>query len=756
MKAKYLLIGAMMLLLVLLLASCAPQQAPATPCPECPAAPACPEQQPCPECPACPAPPEPVVKEVPFQEAWAGSPHNTADAEAFNHWNEEDPKEVPANCANCHTTQGYQEYVATGKVEKGIPAPAGTIQCAACHNEATATMSSVAFPQKEVKEEGKDPEPVVLTGLGPEARCMVCHQGRASKSSVDASIARFGEEVDPDAVPAPIKDQNGNDVKLGFINIHYYPAAATLYGSQVKGGYEYDGKTYDWKFRHVEGIETCVGCHNSHSLEVKVEKCQECHTDVKAVEDLKNVRMQGSLADYDGDGDVEEGVASELAGVQEILFKGIQEYAKSVAGTGIVYDPATYPYFLADADGNGEADKNDQGAAVGYPSWTPRLLKAAYNYQMSVKDPGAFAHNAKYIIELLYDSTADLNEKLGAIDMAAMHRQDPGHFAGSTMPFRDWDAEGEVPAGCSKCHSATGLPQFLKYGANVGNPLANGFMCTTCHNEEKWPERYAVASVTFPSGAAVSFGGKDADGKFVADESNLCMMCHQGRSSTVTVDRAVKDMPLEEVNPKLGFSNIHYFAAGATLFGTEVKGAYEFEGKEYVGFNAKHPINKCKDCHDVHALEVKVEACAACHGGATDPKDPATYRMDTTDYDGDGDVKEGIKAEIDTFAEKLYAAMQAYAKGKGTPILYNAAAYPYFFVDADEDGKPDVDDKGAAIRYNAWTPTLLKAAFNYQYYQKDPGAFTHNPKYVLQFLFDAIEAVGGDTAGLTRPAVAAP
>jgi hypothetical protein len=125
--------------------------------------------------------------------------------------------------------------------------------------------------------------------------------------------------------------------------------------------------------------------------------------------------------------------------------------------------------------------------------------------------------------------------------------------------------------------------------------------------------------------------------------------------------------------------------------------------------------------------------------------------MDPTDYNGNGDVKEGIKAEIDSFAERLYAAIQVYAKGKGTPILYDAAAYPYFFVDANEDGQADKDDKGVAISYNAWTPTLLKAAYNYQYYQKDPGAFTHNPKYVLQFLFDSLKSIGGDVNGLTRP-----
>jgi hypothetical protein len=43
-----------------------------------------------------------------------------------------------------------------------------------------------------------------------------------------------------------------------------------------------------------------------------------------------------------------------------------------------------------------------------YPNWTARLLKAAYNYQVSIKDPGAFAHGNKYIVQLLYDSIEDL------------------------------------------------------------------------------------------------------------------------------------------------------------------------------------------------------------------------------------------------------------------------------------------------------------------------------------------------------------
>ena len=53
-------------------------------------------------------------------------------------------------------------------------------------------------------------------------------------------------------------------------------------------------------------------------------------------------------------------------------------------------------------------------------------------------------------------------------------------------------------------------------------------------------------------------------------------------------------------------------------------------------------------------------------------------------------------------------------------------------------------------RYNAWTPRLLRAAYNYQYGSKDPGGYTHNPVYVLQAIYDSIEDIGGDVSAMTR------
>jgi hypothetical protein len=676
------------------------------------------------------------VEEVPFLEEWSSSGHNDAEAEAFVHWNEESPAEVPVECAKCHSTPGYRDFIgadgsAAGAVD--APAPVGTtVECTACHNDVTLTMDSVVMPSG-----------VEITNLGDESRCMQCHQGRASKVQVDESIAE-----------ANVTDDDTVSEDLGFTNIHYYAAAATKYGTLAQGGYQYEGKTYDANFAHVDQFDTCIECHNPHTLEVRVEECSGCHAGVQAVEDLKNVRMPGSLVDYDGDGDTEEGIYYEIEGVRDMLFQAIQTYAIETAQAPIVYDPATHPYFFLDTNKNGQPDPDEANGDNRYNAWTARLAKAAFNYQMSLKDPGAFAHGGKYIIQLLYDSTEDLNAALSTpVDLSNANRVDDGHFAGSEEPFRHWDAEGEVPATCSKCHSAEGLPVFLKDNSTISQPIANGFKCTTCHESlsleggQLEAPRYPVDEVKFPSGATLTFGeGVDA---------NLCLQCHQGRESTVSVNQAITDAGVEDdaVSDQLAFRNVHYFAAGATRFGTEAKGAYEYDGKQYVGlFEHTEEAFACTDCHDTHGLNVKVELCADCHGDVATEEDLQTIRESSDDFDGDGNTDEGLAEEISTMREALYAAIRDYAQNEvGTAIAYNPQTHPYFFIDTNGNGEADPEESNGDNRFATWTPRLLRAAYNYQYSAKDPGAFAHNGLYIIQTLYDSLEDVGGDVSGMTRP-----
>ncbi len=687
-----------------------------TACSQAPAAtdaPAPAPTQACPQATPCPELPETVA--APFEETWKNSPHADASAEAFRHWDEENPAEVPAACATCHSSTGFLDFVGADGSEMfktDVNAPIGSvITCVTCHNEATMALDTVNFPSG-----------VTLTDLGSEAVCMTCHQGRASKVQVEEAIAKVN-----------VADEDTVSADLGFINIHYYAAAVSRYGTEVKGGYEYEGMTYDTLFEHVPGVQTCTDCHNSHSLEIKIDTCKTCHG-TETVEDLRTVREPSSAVDYDGDGDTVEGIYSELEGLKEMTLTAIQSYAADVLSAPIFYDSAAYPYFFADANGNGAADEGEGG----YVSWTPRLLKAAYNFQTVNKDPGGYAHGGKYLIQLLHDSISSLNEKLTTpVDLSTAARDDAGHFASNQEAWRHWDAEGEVPGTCAKCHNAEGLPQFIHNGTNVALEPTSGLYCETCHNTAEFPALYQVETVTFPNGANLGFSDNP--------NANLCLNCHQGRESTVSVNRAIGSTPADEVSEALRFRNVHYFAAGATLFGTEAQGVYEYEGKTYAGqFMHATGFSTCVDCHEPHALEVKTAACSGCHSTA----DPKAIRMTSMeDYDGDGDTSEGVAGEIETLAEKLYMAMQEKAAAGGTPIVYDAFAYPYYFADANANGVVDDGEGGFAT----WTPRLLKAAYNYQYVQKDPGAFAHNGTYIMQVLFDAIADVGGSTTGLVRP-----
>jgi hypothetical protein len=679
-------------------------------------------------------PDEVAVSDAPFQEQWAASAHADASAEAFVHWNEEDPAEVPPQCAKCHSTSGFIDFLGADESVAGVvdhPAEIGTvITCDACHNAVASNLTAVTFPSG-----------ATVAGLGPQARCMECHQGRASTVQVNESIANAGLEGEEDAVSED----------LGFTNIHYFAAAATQFGTLAMGGYEYEGKAYDARFDHVAPYDTCVDCHDPHTLEVQYDECASCHTNLRQPEDLLDIRMAGSQVDYDGDGNMDEGIFYEIEDMRTILYQSMQTYAAQVAGTPLIYDELSHPYFFIDTNANGAPDEDEVNSDNRYNAWTPRLAKAAYNYQVSLKDPGRYAHGGKYIVQLLYDSIESLNGSLPEpADLSQLRRIDHGHFAGSEEAFRHWDEDGAVPGTCSKCHSAAGLPFFLEEGVAVSQPPANGLNCATCHSDVSTFELRPVEEVTFPSGLTVTVNDLDV-------ESNVCLQCHQGRESTVSVNSLIEGLEDDAPAENLRFLNVHYFAAGATLFGTEAKGAYEYPEQTYVGrFTHVGAFDTCTECHSTHALEVRIVECAECHVAVeANPtlEGLRQIRIVDIDYDGDGEATEGIANEILTMQEMLYAALQQYAADTiGAGIVYDSHSHPYYFVDTNGNGQAEADEINSDNRYASWTPRLLRAAYNYQYSQKDPGAFAHNGVYIVQILYDAINDIGGDTSGMTRPA----
>lgn len=318
---------------------------------------------------------------------WEQSGHADASSRSFTNWDDNDPPEVPQNCAKCHSLYGYMDFLgadgtAAGQVDG--PARVGSVlYCNTCHNTSAGAMTAVEFPSGIEIEE-----------LSGARNCMQCHQGRTATGTVNDAIADIG----PDTVSED----------LGFINVHYAVAAATQQGDDAQVGYQYDGKSYVGYFEHAEGYQTCVECHDAHSTALNPDTCSPCHLNVVDNDDLRDIRQ--SAVDHDGDGDTDEPIADEIAALHETLYVALQDYAATVIGTPIVYDASAFPYYFIDSNANGVADDDEVNFGNRYVSWTPRLVRTIYNYNYVHKDRGAYAHNPQYVLQLLYDSLEDLNE----------------------------------------------------------------------------------------------------------------------------------------------------------------------------------------------------------------------------------------------------------------------------------------------------------------------------------------------------------
>lgn len=333
---------------------------------------------------------------------WWGSAHADASAEAFVHWNEDEPPEVPVYCAKCHSGAGFLDYLGQdGSAAMAVDAPAAinsVITCEVCHNESADALTSAMFPSG------------VEISLGAsDALCATCHSGMTAGSAVMETAVDYSDD---DIIP-----------ETGFINPHYAFAASTWLGSEAAGGYQYAEKTYVARYLHAEGVQSCTQCHDPHSLHTRKDYeeddnlCAACHSNVTGYQDYRDVFVDG--IDYDGDNSV-EGLYHEIEGMTEQLYVSLQSYAADTLVQPIIWAD-NYPYFFNDLNGNGEADEDEVSYGNRYLSFTPRLMRATFNYQFSRKDPAGYVHNGKYILQLLYDSLEDLSQ-VAEIDMGGLIR----------------------------------------------------------------------------------------------------------------------------------------------------------------------------------------------------------------------------------------------------------------------------------------------------------------------------------------------
>jgi hypothetical protein len=240
----------------------------------------------------------------------------------------------------------------------------------------------------------------------------------------------------------------------------------------------------------------------------------------------------------------------------------------------------------------------------------------------------------------------------------------------------------------------------------------------------------------------------------------ICLFCHQGRESGLSVYIAIKraNATLEPyVNPDtvinattaISFPNPHYLDSGSILWS---KNAWEYvfggtPQRYYNGIPAHQELN-CTGCHMAeasadgleggHTWRPKIETCKECHGQSiTSFKDISAVG----DYDGNGTVGTAFE-EIGTIGDPvlgdsgLFGQLKAALVAQG--ITYDPGKYPYFF-------------DAAGGNFTAWTTNTLSVAFNLALLYKSGNCVPyHNVFYGAQILQDSLRALGVDTASYDR------
>ncbi|NUM35991.1 MAG: hypothetical protein HUU50_15725 [Candidatus Brocadiae bacterium] len=348
---------------------------------------------------------------------------------------------------------------------------------------------------------------------------------------------------------------------------------------------------------------------------------------------------------------------------------------------------------------------------------------------------------------------------------------------------------------CYQCHHGMASIDYMKGNQGTGTTLDtlsekaqviwgdSTVTCLTCHSGHKNGENGATTyNVRVPAYLSynsefVSANNPRGGTKKMMDltavpsgvgNSVVCLFCHQGRQSGWTLWKKVakiqgNDFAYRSPNSTVpGFStsniNYHYLAGGALLWS---KNAWEFivensDGsssvpKVYSTGNAQHQSKNCTGCHmgsantdnteGGHTWVPRLTTCqtSGCHPGLADFHSVTA----SGDYDGDGFV-ETTYAEIgavNALATNLGPQWGTGNGGTGLAGLMNEALY-----DAGVRYTPDTHPyytKVDGTTFTAWTPNLIAAAANLNYFKKTGDAMhIHNPHYAVQILIDSLAALG--------------
>ena len=296
-----------------------------------------------------------------------------------------------ARCAECHSSEGFIEFVRTGDVAEDISAPSAW-ECKTCHG-IHQTFDSTDYALRLTDPVAFIFDATVTADFDNNSNlCAACHQSRT-----EGPEDMGGEWVDlndtEDDGPGGVGDDDEYQVPTGSFflsSTHYGPhhgsQANVVYGAgfaEVAGSITYP---VAGSGNHMADAATCTGCHmytyddgeGGHTFNPSLEACNDCHG------------VTETDFDYGGVQTETEDLLTELR--DELVLLGLVAYAP---GDYYEVNPETGDIELVTAAG-------------GYhpvPGIFPvEQVQAFFNWTGLDEDRSLGAHNPKYVKALLTNS----------------------------------------------------------------------------------------------------------------------------------------------------------------------------------------------------------------------------------------------------------------------------------------------------------------------------------------------------------------
>ena len=296
-----------------------------------------------------------------FSAQWSESTHAKGGNAAYAN---------RAGCVQCHTSQGFLEYLAEGSTANiSVPSDPMQINCATCHkihqtySAADWALTKPGAETLEVKYAGAD----VVWNKGNSNQCVFCHQSRAVS-------------------PAPVVNGADFNIANSRIGPHHGPNANLILG---KTPFELPGEAHPSTNPHstASGCLTChmstpygyqAGGHNmgvwydNHGTEPMLRTgCTTCHTNA--------TNLDAMIADLKSD------ITGKMARLESQLIEaGIYNSTTGLAKTGTFKANAVLAYL------NYNTIKEDRSNGIHNPGYISTLLdnSIAEMVALGYADPG--------------------------------------------------------------------------------------------------------------------------------------------------------------------------------------------------------------------------------------------------------------------------------------------------------------------------------------------------------------------------------